>query len=153
MIMLDYNMARPSTVQITGWNFNSMVKFGQHYLGASEDGLFSLEGDTDNGEDIESIIEPLTTDFDHNGDKRVRFMYFGLEADGEMEVDLLVNEELAETIEIPTEVTGQQEIRVPAPQAIQGAYWGFQVRNIGGCDFSLDKIKLLLIKLHPGYAR
>ena len=45
-------------------DFNSMCKFGETYLVATEDGgLVSVGGLDDNGVDIDAYFEPVTTDF------------------------------------------------------------------------------------------
>ena len=71
---------RLAASQYAGWNFNSMCKFGDKYLGADENGVFTLdEGDYDNDELIPAFFELLTSDYGTRNPKKIRSMYFGYE--------------------------------------------------------------------------
>jgi len=56
MLILNTNMkAGNATTQYYGFDFNSMAKAHGDYYVASEDGLFKMDGEQDNGSNISSI--------------------------------------------------------------------------------------------------
>lgn len=153
MITIDLNQKNKASSQYLNWNFNSMVRFGDKYLAASDAGLFTIGGNQDNGEAIDAYFIPVTTDFGLSNLKRVRFVYFGFEATSNLEIEITADEEIVRTYEIPTQRTGQQSVSIPVGRDIYGRYWSFKIRNTSGCDFSIDKINLLLNILPKGKGR
>ena len=140
---------RPS--QYSNYNFNSMCKFGDKYLGANENGIFELNsGELDVAALIESIIELLTTDLGVSNQKRIRSVYVGYEADGDL---LLVvyddDSNQREFILDPNHTDNEQSsAKVPVGRDGKGRYWTFRIENIAGADFSIDNIELVPILLN-----
>ncbi len=145
MFSLDINTKNRATTQYTNWPFNSMVRFGGKYLGASNSGLFEIGGSSDNQKPIAAYFEPVRTDFGISNPKRLRFMYFGFESDGDLEVEITVDEQVVRTYTITARKTGQQRVRLVIGRDGQGRYWSFRVKNTSGCDFSIDSVQVLPI--------
>ena len=155
MYALNFALQPGATTQFTNYPFNSMVKFGNTYLGASSEGIYLLDGSDDDGSEIEAYFEPITTDFGADNPKRMRFIYLGYEAQGDLELTLKADDKDTETItcEAESTKTGQQRRRVPATRELQGRYWNIQVKNMDGCDFAVDSIDVRMIARSQGITR
>lgn len=130
--------------QYCRYNFDSMVKFGDVYLGAGEEGLFTLEDtDTDDGVEIASIIELPTTDFGISHQKRFRALHVGYETSGNLKVTLSNDEDNErEYILSPINVASRQHgSKVKVDRNGKGRYWTVKLENEEGCDFSLNMLE------------
>jgi hypothetical protein len=151
MLVLDTNLkAGKATTQYTNFDFDSMVRFGDHILCASRAGLFRHTGETDNGSLITAYFEPLTMDFGISSTKRVRFVYLSFEASGNLTLTVTTNMGLSASYLIPVAAAGQHAARVAISRSLYGRYWTFSISNAGnGLDFSIDEIKVLpIIRSH-----
>jgi len=144
MFVLDHALQARATTQYIDYEFNSMVKFGDVYLGASTDGIYELDGDTDDGDAIGAYFEPVVTDFGINNPKKVRFIFLGYEAEGDLIVTLGDNRS-QKSFTVDSVVTGQQWRRITGSRSIRGRYLTFQVSNVDGCDFGIDSIDVALV--------
>jgi hypothetical protein len=138
--IFDYSIPVKATTQYTNYAFNSMVKFGDKYLGADANGIHELDGDTDNGLDIDAFFEPILTDFGFSNPKRVRFIYMGYEADGNLLLTLAADQGAETDISVASGKTRQQRKTIPGLRSIQGRYFMFRISNVNGCDFGVDSI-------------
>jgi hypothetical protein len=121
-----------------------MVRFGDKHLGACSGGIFELDGDDDNGIDIEAFFEPIITDFGISNPKKVRFVFLGYESDGDLLLTLAADERNEQSHTVDSLKTGQQERRVPANRNMEGRYIMVRVSNVAGSDFGLDSIDVAL---------
>ncbi|OEU67543.1 MAG: hypothetical protein BA863_12325 [Desulfovibrio sp. S3730MH75] len=150
MVVLDYALPKRATTQYIDYDFNSMVKFGDKYLGACDDGMFELDGDTDNGDYIGAYFEPITTDFGINNPKKVRFMFLGYEAEGDLILTLGDNRS-EKSFTVDSAMTGQQWRRITGSRSIRGRYLTFIISNVKGCDFGFDSIDVALTVMPKGF--
>ena len=146
MYVLDYAIQPGGTTQYINYDFNSMVKFGDIYLGASSDGIYELDGDTDDGVDIGAYFEPIVTDFGINNPKKVRFMFLGFEAEGDLIVTFGDNRSMISRT-VDSVRTGQQWRRITGNRDIRGRYLTFRISNVGGCDFGIDSVDVVLVTM------
>lgn len=127
--------------------FDSMVDFEGMYLGAGEEGLFTLEdADTDDGVEIDAIIEFPTTDFGMSYQKRVRSIYVGYETSGNMTLTLS-NDEDNERIYILAPINAsdkQHGSKVKVNRDGKGRYWTVRIDNQDGCDFSINVLEAIM---------
>ena len=144
--MIELNLKTRAAAQTTV-PFNSMCKFGEHYLGATTAGLFRINGFTDAGTAIPALIKTGKIDLGTERLKSIRYIYFGMEATGDLELTLYVDgvEKLTRTI--PQPPTGRQMIRVPIPRGLKGRYWEFKIENTDGCFFVLYSVKIFPVVL------
>lgn len=155
MLTLSTNLVtKNATTQFVGYDFNSMVSFNGKQIAAHDSGLFELGGDTDDGVDIDAYFEPVLSDFGDAHPKRIRFLYLGYEADGQITVttsDGLPEESAeSETKTITPRFSGQQRVRISVTRALHGRYWSFRIANKNGSDFSVDSIIARIIKRSHG---
>lgn len=150
-LTMDTNIHSRATGQYKGFNFSGMRKFGDNLLGINDEGLFLLAGDTDNTVNIDSWISTGMTDLGIQANKRLRYIYLGLETDGDLEIDVIADEGVARTYVVPAAKVKQQRIRLPVGRDGKGTYWSFTIRNKQGKHFAIDSIKILPVILHHGH--
>src|SRR5207245_5000336 len=69
--------------------FTQILRLHDKYYGVSGDGLYLLEGDTDNGKAIPWQVRTGVTDFDSKQLKRVNSVYIGGQVEEQISVTLL----------------------------------------------------------------
>lgn len=155
-LILNTNLkAHNATTQYyNGVDINSMCKFNHKYLVASDDGLYwhqgnvdAVDGDSNNDELISAYFITATMDFGINNDKRIRYIYFSLEASDNLELTINTEKVSAITYTIPIIANmGQQDVRIPISRVLYGRFWTFKISNaLTGADFSIDEIKIFPI--------
>ena len=142
---LNYNILSKGTTQYVNYDFTSMVKFGDLYLGCNNNGIFELDGTSDNGRPIDAWVKSLTTDFEISNPKKCRAGYIGYETQGELDVRVQADEGIEYVAILPVNSNGQQGKKFPLPRNIKGRYITFTVLNVDGCDFGIDSMDVCLI--------
>ena len=148
-LTLCLNVNNMAVTQYSNFNFNSIVQFGGVTYAAGEGGIFSLDdAQTDNGVDIPAFFEFWIGDSGTLNAKRIRALHFGMEANGDMTVE--VTDDDGTSIEYPitilkTETVGvagytQHGHRVFIQRTHKGRYWKLKMSNIDSSDFSIDRI-------------
>lgn len=154
-LTFDVNTLNKASGQYKGYNFNSFANFNGKALGANENGLFELAGDTDNGELIKAEFQPIVTDFGSHNAKRMRKISMELCCSGVMEVELSADNADPNVAEIETKKYHRQTVHKTVGRrgaGRKGTFWGIKIKNVAGCDFSIYSIKLLVAKLHSGHS-
>jgi hypothetical protein len=147
-LCIEYTGLRLS--QYGNYNFNSICKFNGAYLGASSSGIFALDsGHTDNGTDIEAFFELVTSDFGSENQKRIRSLYIGYEANGELVLTLTDDEGNSRPYTLtPIFPDGSEHgQKIGVGRDGKGRYWMVKIENVGGADFSVDKILAIPVVL------
>ena len=136
--------------QYCNHKFDSMVKFGERYIGAGRDGIAILNNaETDGGAVIDSIIELPLTDFGISHQKRLRSIYVGYETEGTLKLTVTNDEGNEREYTLTALKTGniQHGGKVQINRDGKGRYWKLKVENVNGCDFSLDMIEVIPVIL------
>lgn len=144
--MLEINLKNKAISQTTA-QFNSMCRLGDVYLGATEDGLFTIGGSSDDSDEIQALIRSGMFDFGTEKKKRIRYFYFGLECYGALKLSVLCDGVVAGTYTV-SKTTGVQDIDVAISRAHIGRYWQWQIENIDGAFFALYSVKAIPIILN-----
>jgi hypothetical protein len=136
---LVMNLKNLAVSEYTGWNFNSFALFNGKYLGASSAGIHILEGDTDNGEPIISLIKTghIPTD-----SARARDIYLMGRSDAQMRVTLIGDEEEDSREEADYLLSKLGQDRVVTPRGLDPVYLQVAIENSQGGDFDLDSIQV-----------
>lgn len=154
MVTIDTNLLHNAPVPYRNFAFNSM---GRHpagfYVGANENGLYVLEGATDDGTVFNaSFVLPLNDLGVHNK-KRLRFIYLGIEGQGTVRISVSFDERMGVTMDVVIPGTQQQSyIRVPCPRSAQGRYLRLSITGLNGAKFAIDSISVLPVVLAAGIA-
>lgn len=134
--------------QYAGYNFNSMCKFGEVYLGADDNGIVVLDsGNLDRTAKVEAFFELPTTDFGIDLQKRIRSAYVGGEVNGELMLTVKDDDGNARQFSIMPAHSGNQQhsMKTGIGRNGKGRYWMFRIDNVNGSDFSVDSISVLPI--------
>jgi len=136
--------------QFKNFNFNSMCKFGDIYLGANEDGLFVLDSsDKDVASDIDAHVKLAVTDFGVSNQKRVRKLFVGYRTDGVLRFTVTGDERREAIVDLDS-AAGSLAIhnqKVPIGRDVKGKYLGLKIENIKGSDFTVDNVHMVPIVL------
>lgn len=154
--MADYlglclQLERTALSQYGNYNFNSMCKFNGAYLGANENGIFTLDsGDLDDTAEIEAFFELVTSDWGIAHQKRIRSIYLGYEADGNLMLTVKDDDDNQREYLIEPNHFGnkQHSTKLFGDRNGKGRYWMARIDNVNGSDFSVDDIKILPVILN-----
>ena len=132
--------------------FNSLAYGPDEMLGCTDEGLYSLDGADDAGDNIAAEITSLMLDFDTSKLKRMSAAYIGYTSDGQLllkvrAVDQGIHVEHWFAGRNQDEQTSPGQDRMKLGKGMRSRYWTFELVNIGGSDFELDKVELYPIVL------
>ncbi len=146
-LCMELSLLAPT--QYANYNFDGMCKFGDSYLGCNELGIFTLDGDTDDNIHIAAFFELLLTDLGIPNQKRIRKAYLGYEASGSLVLEVKDDDNNVRRFTVFAALDDQRQhgVRVPIGRDGKGRYWSFRVENVGGCDFSVDSMDVLVTVL------
>jgi hypothetical protein len=150
MITTETNLKVGATTQLPGHDFNSYCRFGEHLLACRDSGLCSIGGSSGVAEAFDSYFETFIMDLGYAGNKRLRFIYLGIETEGKLIVTPTIDGVDQQPITFSPGRPGKQFMRMPVNRAKGGAYVKFKVQNVGGCWFAIDQASVLPIYLPLG---
>ena len=136
--------------QYCNHKFDSIVKFGERYIGAGQDGIATLDdAETDGGAVIDSVIELPLTDFGISHQKRLRSIYIGYETEGSLKLTVTNDEGNVREYTLTALTAGniQHGGKVSINRDGKGRYWKLKIENVNGCDFSIDMIEVIPVIL------
>lgn len=122
------------------WDFQSMAKIGDSYFGASPEGLFRLEGDNDNGTDINAAVVTQSIDFRTQQMKSMGFALLGISQSGNIYVSVVHENNPVYTYRLVTSDTAMRNARAIIGKGMALRYWQFEIVNENGADFELESI-------------
>lgn len=131
------------------FNFDSMITFNGKCLGACEDGIFELGGDTFAGDDIDAYFTLPTTDLGVANQKRIRSIFAGYESDGTMQAKVTMDDGTEQTYNLSpnSAVNAQEGSEGYGKQDEIGRYIKLKVANVDGADFGFDTIDIIPVLL------
>ena len=133
--------------QYTNFPFNSFAMINGTYYGADESGLFSLEGSTDDGTNIEASIKSGLINLGTTLFKRIPRAYFGYTSDGILLFNTITTEsgqKIERWYEFKEKTAEETtNTRVKLARGVKSVYWQFEIINVDGADFDFDSIKLM----------
>ena len=145
------NLATGAVSRYTDFPFDRIHRFGGRHFGIRPDGVYELTGSTDDGVPIESTVKTFQTDFGTTNLKRVPYVYlFGRFGD-DMTVGVQANEGIEYSFPAPAAVGGVQAVRAKAAQGIKGNAWAFSVANVGGGDFEIERVEVIVTSTEKAY--
>jgi hypothetical protein len=131
--------------------FHSMVRIGDHYYATSDEGLFALDGDDDDGAEIHSLLVTGKTDFGSENIKSVSQVSIGYSSEQPIIFGVVYNEcgkETGVSYRInPGYVGPEREARVKVGRGAKSRYWQFTIENTNGGELSIDRIDFDVARL------
>lgn len=149
MLTLNTNLRNMASTQIS-YDFNSYCKFGDNYLACADDKICQLTGNTFDGVDITASAKTFNNRFGYSGKKKFRYLYLCFEADGDLSINVYVDDALVEAIPVVPLSIGRQYIRVSVGRDAIGRYWSFEINNVTGSWFSLEVLEGLPVYVTKG---
>lgn len=134
------------TTRYLGYEFNSFARIGGKYYGASDDGLFILEGETDMGRPIVATFGLGQLDFGSPQLKTVPYCYIGAAAQAmSLDIEALLNGEPARfTYAARGHGASMREVRFDLGRGLRSSYVMPTFANIGGGGFEVDAVRFLV---------
>lgn len=137
--------------EYSNFPFNAMCRLGQRYYGTSEQGLYLLDGDTDDGDPIMASIVSGELDFNSPELKRIERAYVGRTPAGRMVMKITATENGVRTERWygavnPSGDTAEQ-VRFKFGRGVRTQYMQFELVNADGDDFNPDRIHFDVVEL------
>lgn len=126
--------------QYDNYAFNSFARVGNKYIGASEDGLFELVGDDDNGTDIVAQIKSGFAQWAGSKFTMFKAIYLGVRGEGDFVLRLVTGD--GDTYNYGVSTRDMRSTRVHLGKGLRARYFAFELISTGQ-DFDLDTIEFV----------
>jgi len=147
------NTATRAVSTYTNYPFNSFAQVGNTPYGATDEGLFELTGEDDAGEQINATVRTVLTNLGTGRKKRMPNAYLGYTSGGALVLKVVTadrsdGERTEDWYKLTEQPAGtMREGRFTVGKGLASVYWAFELVNVGGADFEVDKIDLYPIIL------
>jgi hypothetical protein len=136
------NTRTGAVTEYQGWNFNSFVQFGNKYVAAAKDGLYELNGPTDNGLNVIAdimggFLQPAGPHL-----SGLKGVYLGQTGQGYWLLKIETGdgrEYVYQRLSNPAMMTTKFTIG----KGINARYIGWELINVEGQDFDIDTIEFV----------
>jgi hypothetical protein len=146
--VLNHNTGAPSRYE--NFDFDAFAQIGEDYLAARGDGIYLLEGDDDNGIDIDAIATIGRTDFDEPSMKRVTAAFLGLNSAGQAHLTLRTDQGITSgPYKLRQSPAASTTERAKFARGLKSRYWEVDIENADGGDLQIKTAELETIILGP----
>jgi len=134
--------------EYTNYPFNSITMFKGKPYGATDDGIYLLEGDDDAGEPIEAAIKTKLTSMRQRAIKDAHAAYIGYTSSGELVLKVTtVTRQGAKREDWYKMQHGDSDAfrasRMKIQRGLRSTYWQFEIANQDGADFDVEDVTIL----------
>lgn len=133
------NTETGATSRYENFGYNSYCQLDGRYYGCKPDGVYLLEGDSDNGLPIQAMIDLGRQDFGTSALKSVPTAYVGVSSTGAMVLKAIVEGATYHYTARDSSPNMQQQ-RIDLGRGLRANYFTFQLFNSDGADFEIDSI-------------
>lgn len=136
--VLNVETGGVSTYQ--NYGFNSLAWYRGKLFGAGDDGLFVMEGHTDDGLPVRARVQEGFYDYGTTAQKRLEYMYFGYTSEDPLSLTVEVQESRFGPATYRLEArpsTSPRNTRVQPGKGLVGRYWRSTITNPTGGDFEI----------------
>lgn len=141
-----HNLESGGTTTYSGYEFSSYARLGDKYYGASLQGLYELDGDTDAGAPINASLNLGKRDGGGANKKTWLQCYLGMSAEGHLLVRVTA-EGRTYTYRTRDWDPELQEQRVTFGKGLRSNYVTLELLNEGGADFEVDAVRFIVADL------
>lgn len=134
------NTRTGAVTEYEDFSFNSFCRSGNHYLGATSDGLYILDGADDAGSPTVSHLRSGYAQFGGSRFTGFAGAYLGMRGDGDIYLKLDTGD--GKTYTYKTVVQDQQTTKVRLGKGLRARYFAFELITEGQ-DFDLDTIEFV----------
>lgn len=135
------NTITGAVTEYENYEFNSFAQLGVHYLGASEGGLYALDGDDDEGDPIIARLKSGMLQFGGSLYSGIKAAYIGMRST-EGSVVYLKIETKTEGTRVYKGVVQPETTKVRLGKGLRARYYSWELVTTGQ-DFDLDNIEFL----------
>lgn len=141
------NLNNGATAQYDNYAFNSFFEKDGDYYGVADDGIYRLDGEDDDGVDIDAFVQVGDDNLGTAQRKSVLNVYAGVSSTGKMllKVDVDGVEYTYEARSNNSDIIKNH--RFDVGRGLQGNYYDFTLLNQNGDDFDLESVVFEPIKL------
>lgn len=144
-IVLELSTLAPSQYI---WGMTGYAEYNGVGYAGDADGFYSLTGDDDNGTAIDATIKLPTTDFGEANQKRMRRLHIGFECNDELEMTVTADQKHSMNKNLKSAHSNSSHGRgISVNRNVKGRYFDLEISNTDGCDFAIDSIDALILKL------
>lgn len=135
------NTRTAAVTEYDNYPFNSFARLGpQQYVGASDDGLYELTGDDDDGNDIIAVIRSGYLQFGGTHLSRLKEAYIALRGTGQIVLKIITADGMQYVYQTPTLNMVNNKVHMAKGQ--RARYFQFELVTAGQ-DFTLDTIEFV----------
>jgi len=150
------NPSNKAFVEYQNYPFNSFAELDGEYFGINEAGLYVLDGDDDDGDDINAWLRTALSSLGTNRYKRIESAYLMLSRDGQMVLKIFSTSDDNEVVEdwYALREDGPQvmaDASFKPGEGIKSVYYAFGLANVDGADFEVDAFALIPIVIDRRY--
>lgn len=131
-----------AVTEYTNYDFNSFAKNGRSYLGAADDGLYRLDGDTDDGTDIIAELQSGMLQMAGSRFSSFKAIYVGMRGAGDFVLKLDAGDGRTYTYNFTSK--DMETTRVRLGKGLRARYFSFTLTSTGS-DFDLQDIEFVPI--------
>lgn len=136
------NTRSAGVTEYENFDFNSFMPIGNRYIGASEEGLFELSGDTDDGEDIIASVKGGYLQFGGTQLSRLKEAYIAATGEGRMILKVRTKDGEEYVYEVDTR--DGRSTRFHMGKGQRSRYFAYELISAGQ-DFDLDTLEFVPI--------
>lgn len=126
----------------TNYNFDSYIEEGGRILATLADGIYALEGNTDNTQKIGATLKSGVLDFGSINQKTISDAYIHARTQGsDLTLSTIVDEtKITEYELIGDDKTGMRNRRVKTSLGVRGRSWQLSLQNTDGTEMEVESI-------------
>lgn len=137
------NARTGAMTEYTNYEFNSFAKIGGRDYGAGPNGLFRLDGDTDDGANIAWIVRTGQHDDKDPGLKRLPEVLLALRSSGQVKVRVYHDDNKYYDYILPALQTNTiHQHRVVPGKGMRGRYFAVELQGVNNSDLELDSAQI-----------
>jgi hypothetical protein len=126
--------------EYSNYQFNSFAAMGSKYLGANENGLYELNGDDDDGEDIIAQIKSGFAQWAGARFTLFKGIYLGVRGEGDFVLRLTTGD--GSTYNYGVSTRNMRSTKVHLGKGLRARYFAFELISTGQ-DFDLESIEFV----------
>jgi hypothetical protein len=133
--------------QYQSFPFNSFARIGGSYYGANQNGLYLLEGNDDDGANIEASVTLGSTNFGHAQKSTLIQAYLAMRSDGQLLIKTVTDDNKERWLLASIGNGRLNNERVKLQKGVKSNYWQVGLKNVDGADFEVSGLELIPILL------
>ena len=141
------NLSHFGVTEYENYPFNSFCDYRGTgiYIGASEEGIFLLDGEDDNGVKINAAIQMGTEDLWKDVIKKLREGFTVIRG-GPLRLEIVLDEGRLDPVirDLLSVRNVIHEERIKFPRGLKNRFVSFIWRNLGGADFDMESFRVMV---------